>query len=88
MNALQPWHIILVVVVFLILFGSKKLPDAARGLGRSMRIFKSEVKEMQNDGKSDTETPNTTAATPDPRQITTGTDAASATSTESERRSA
>ena len=53
-----------------------------------MRIFKSEVKEMQNDGKSDTETPPTTAATPDPRQITTGTDAASATGTESERRSA
>jgi sec-independent protein translocase protein TatA len=50
-NALQPWHIILVVAVFLILFGAKKLPDAARGLGRSMRIFKSEVKEMQNDGK-------------------------------------
>jgi sec-independent protein translocase protein TatA len=88
MNALQPWHIILVVVVFLILFGSKKLPDAARGLGRSMRIFKSEVKEMQNDGKSDTETPTATGATPDPRQITTGTDAAPGTSTESERRSA
>ena len=50
MNALQPWHIILVVVVFLILFGSKKLPDAARSVGRSMRIFKSEVSEMKNDG--------------------------------------
>jgi sec-independent protein translocase protein TatA len=88
MNALQPWHIILVVVVFLILFGSKKLPDAARGLGRSMRIFKSEVKEMQNDGKSDTET-ETTAAAVDPRpQITTGSDAPAATSAESERRSA
>ncbi len=51
MGAIQPWHIIIVVIVFLVLFGSKKLPDAARGLGRSMRIFKSEVKEMQNDGK-------------------------------------
>ncbi|MBT0568119.1 Sec-independent protein translocase subunit TatA [Williamsia sp. CHRR-6] len=51
MGAIQPWHIIVVVIVFLILFGSKKLPDAARGLGRSMRIFKSEVQEMQNDGK-------------------------------------
>ncbi|MGK9273775.1 Sec-independent protein translocase subunit TatA [Williamsia muralis] len=51
MNALQPWHIILVVVVFLILFGSRKLPDAARGLGRSMRIFKSEISEMNNDDK-------------------------------------
>ena len=51
MNALQPWHIVLVVVVFLILFGSRKLPDAARGLGRSMRIFKSEISEMNNDDK-------------------------------------
>ena len=49
MNAMQPWHIILVAVVFLVLFGSKKLPDAARGLGRSMRIFKSEISEIQND---------------------------------------
>ncbi|GAB20542.1 Sec-independent protein translocase protein TatA [Gordonia effusa NBRC 100432] len=53
MGAIQPWHIILVVLAFVILFGSKKLPDAARGLGRSLRIFKSEVKEMANDGKPD-----------------------------------
>jgi sec-independent protein translocase protein TatA len=71
-NALQPWHIILVVLVFLILFGSKKLPDAARGLGRSMRIFKSEVKEMQNDGKTDPEPADTVAVAQTP-QITAGT---------------
>lgn len=53
MNALQPWHIIVVALIFLILFGSKRLPDAARGVGRSLRIFKSEVKEMQNDSKPD-----------------------------------
>ncbi|MGV9711314.1 Sec-independent protein translocase subunit TatA [Gordonia sp. NPDC003424] len=57
MGAIQPWHIILVLLVFLILFGSKKLPDAARGLGRSMRIFKSEMKEMQTDGKGDDASP-------------------------------
>jgi sec-independent protein translocase protein TatA len=33
------------------------LPDAARSLGKSMRIFKSEVKELQADGKTDTVTP-------------------------------
>jgi sec-independent protein translocase protein TatA len=66
MGAIQPWHIIIVVIVFLILFGSKKLPDAARGLGRSMRIFKSEVKEMQNDGKRDEPTESADA---EPRQI-------------------
>ncbi|MBY6410074.1 Sec-independent protein translocase subunit TatA [Rhodococcus sp. BP-252] len=53
MGAMSPWHWAIVALVVVILFGSKKLPDAARGLGRSLRIFKSEVKEMQNDGKSD-----------------------------------
>lgn len=52
MGALQPWHIILIVVVALLLFGGKKLPDAARGLGRSLRIFKSEVSAMQDDKKA------------------------------------
>jgi len=42
-------EIIIIVVVLILLFGAKKLPDAARSLGRSMRIFKSEVKEMSND---------------------------------------
>ncbi|WP_240899481.1 Sec-independent protein translocase subunit TatA [Kineococcus indalonis] len=46
---MKPWHIIVLVVVLLLLFGAKRLPDAARGLGRSLRIFKSEVKEMQKD---------------------------------------
>ena len=49
MGGIQPWHIILVVVVFLLLFGGKKLPDAARGLGRSLRILKSEVGAMHED---------------------------------------
>ena len=43
------WHWAIVAIVLLILFGSKKLPDAARGLGQSLRIFKSEMKEMQKD---------------------------------------
>ena len=36
-------------IVVILLFGAKRLPDAARSLGKSMRIFKSEVKELQND---------------------------------------
>lgn len=62
MGAMSPWHWAIVALVVVILFGSKKLPDAARGLGRSLRIFKSEVKEMQNDGK--TEAQPTQQATP------------------------
>lgn len=42
-------EIIMILVVLVLLFGAKRLPDAARSLGRSMRIFKSEVKEMRTD---------------------------------------
>lgn len=42
-------ELIIIAVVLVLLFGAKKLPDAARSIGRSMRIFKSEVKEMNND---------------------------------------
>jgi sec-independent protein translocase protein TatA len=40
--------------VVVLLFGSKRLPDAARSLGKSMRIFKTEVKELQAENKADT----------------------------------
>lgn len=53
MGALQPWHLLILLLVFLLLFGSKRLPDAARSLGKSMRIFKSEVKELQAENRSD-----------------------------------
>ncbi len=49
MPNIGPAELIILVVVLVLLFGAKKLPDAARSLGRSMRIFKSEVKEMSND---------------------------------------
>jgi sec-independent protein translocase protein TatA len=42
-------EIILILVVLVLLFGARRLPDAARSLGRSMRIFKSEVKEMRGE---------------------------------------
>ena len=45
----EGWHIVILVLVIALLFGAKRLPDAARGLGRSLRIFKSEVKQMQDD---------------------------------------
>jgi sec-independent protein translocase protein TatA len=51
LNGLQPWHVIILVVVIVLVFGSKKLPDAARSLGKSMRIFKSEIRELQHEGK-------------------------------------
>jgi sec-independent protein translocase protein TatA len=53
MGALQPWHWLIIIAAFILLFGAKRLPDAARSLGKSMRIFKSEIKEMNSDGKDD-----------------------------------
>ncbi len=47
----EPSHIILLLIVILVLFGAKRLPDSARSLGRSMRIFKSEIKEMNQEDK-------------------------------------
>jgi sec-independent protein translocase protein TatA len=44
MGELSPWHWIIVLLLFALLFGSKRLPDAARGLGRSLRIFKAEMR--------------------------------------------
>lgn len=49
MGSMSPWHWALVIVVLMVLFGSTRLPAAARGLGQSLRIFTSEVKAMQRD---------------------------------------
>ncbi len=51
MGALKPWHIVVLVVLVLLLFGAGKLPSLARNLGKSMRIFKSEVEELRGDPK-------------------------------------
>jgi sec-independent protein translocase protein TatA len=49
MGGLRPWHIILIVVVLVLLFGAKRLPDAARSLGRSLRIIKAETQGLINE---------------------------------------
>jgi sec-independent protein translocase protein TatA len=65
----SPWKILIIAVVILVLFGSKKLPDAARSLGKSMRILKSEVSTLHDDEKPQTTTTTATATAP-PAQIT------------------
>jgi sec-independent protein translocase protein TatA len=45
----SPWKILIVAVVIIVLFGSRKLPDAARSLGKSMRILKTEVSSLHDD---------------------------------------
>lgn len=44
-------EIILILLAIVLLFGAKKLPDLARSMGRSMRIFKSEINELHNESE-------------------------------------
>ena len=50
------WELVLIVLVILLLFGAKKLPELARGSGRALRIFKAETKGLEDD-TDDTKTP-------------------------------
>ena len=47
----QTQSLLILALVAIILFGAKRLPDSARSLGRSLRIFKSEIKELNKDEK-------------------------------------
>lgn len=49
----QPSHWIWLILIVAVLFGGKRLPDAARYFGRSLRVFKSEMKEMKSDDSKD-----------------------------------
>ena len=49
MSNVKGWEIIIVLALLLLLFGAKRLPDAARGLGRSLRIFKTETKGLRDE---------------------------------------
>ncbi|MCD7441948.1 Sec-independent protein translocase subunit TatA [Streptomyces lincolnensis] len=50
-------EIILILVVIILLFGAKKLPDMARSLGKSARILKSEAKAMKSEGQDNASAP-------------------------------
>ena len=51
----SPWKILIIAVVILVLFGSRKLPHAARSLGQSMRILKREVAGLHEDEQDEPE---------------------------------
>jgi len=57
MPNLKGWEWLIIVALILLLFGAKRLPDAARGLGRSLRIFKAETK-----GLADKDAPESSTA--------------------------
>ena len=60
-------EILILILIIVLLFGAKRLPDVARGLGRSLRIFKAETKDLAGDGTADAppaDAPPAVAATP------------------------
>lgn len=58
MGDLQPWHIIVIVLLAFMLFGAKRMPDMARSVGQSLRIFKSEMRQSAKDTEDVTATVN------------------------------
>ena len=68
----SPWKILIVAVVLIVLFGSKKLPDAARSLGKSMRILKTEVSSLHHDDEPESGSsaaPGASTGFPPPAQL-------------------
>ena len=64
MNLPGGWELVLVVLVIMVLFGAKRLPEASRSLGRSLRIFKAETKGLRDDDAADPQVVEVTAPQP------------------------
>jgi len=62
---LGPIHVIILLAVVILIFGAKRLPDVAKSVGQSMKIFKNEIKDLKDDGPTDAP-----AQTPPPAQTT------------------
>ncbi|MET8975039.1 Sec-independent protein translocase subunit TatA [Streptomyces sp. NPDC004539] len=75
-NGLEPWHLLIVAIVVIVLFGSKKLPDTARALGKSMRILKSEAKAMKDESGVNPSEPVAPASPVEPTTVTTAAETA------------
>jgi sec-independent protein translocase protein TatA len=83
-----PWHWVVLAIIVIALFGYKKLPDASRALGRSLRIFKSEIKGMAEDDNerskpsADDDEPKSVQAPAEPKAIAPAAENAAATPTD------
>jgi len=63
-GGLEPWHVIVILALLVLLFGSRKLPDAARSVGQSLRIFKSEMKAAAKDDTPASPAPQSSTVAP------------------------
>lgn len=71
MGNIGTWQLVIVLLIVLLLFGAKRLPEAARGLGRSLKIFKSETQGLVSGDDSDKQAPdqNTQAQAAQPKAV-------------------
>ena len=70
MGSLGPTEIILIILVIVLLFGAKKLPELARGSGRALRIFKAETKGLTDDEETTPTDPHGRPLPPGTAEIT------------------
>ncbi|HEY6425468.1 MAG TPA: Sec-independent protein translocase subunit TatA [Pseudonocardiaceae bacterium] len=64
MGEFSPWHLLIVAAVFMLLFGANKLPQMARSVGQSMRIFKAETRALSGDQQKKDQPPPAATAPP------------------------
>ena len=65
----SPWKILIIVAAVIVLFGYKKLPQAARSVGQSMRILKREVQGLHEDESASGPSDSTATGAPAPAEI-------------------
>ena len=66
LRGLEGWHIVIIVALVALLFGAKRMPDAARSVGQSLRIFKSEMKAASAEKEHETARAADPVAQPSP----------------------
>ncbi|GAA2091836.1 twin-arginine translocase TatA/TatE family subunit [Brevibacterium salitolerans] len=91
----QPVHFIILLIVILLIFGAPKLPSIAKSIGKSLKVFKSEVDDLRGDSKGDEDDEdddrpakplNRTSSAPTVDDVTRGSETSSEPARDDERR--
>ena len=69
MGSLGGWEILIILGVLVVLFGAKRLPDMARSIGQSARVFKGEMKGLREDEKTPEKAPRVVEKADEPRPV-------------------
>ena len=65
------WHALVLLVIVVLLFGARRLPDVARSVGQSLKIFKSEIKDLTSADATTASAPPTASPAPAPAPVST-----------------